>query len=104
MKSETPTRLYGTQDDLLEALCAYRDHALAWVGQLTVERQSKGIGAAMTAFDRLQERVERLQDRMSTEETAGGMMFYVPPWSLRVHKGSDDGTDTDAQGSPADPA
>ena len=69
--NETPSRLYRDQQELLHAACCARDEALAWVADLIHDRESKGIGAAMTAFDRMQERVERMEDRIA--DTAHGL-------------------------------
>ncbi len=70
--TDTPTRLYKDQQDVLHAAACARDEALAWVADLIHQRESKGVGAALTAFDRMQERVERMQDRLAGSDADTG--------------------------------
>lgn len=83
MENEAPTRqrLYEDQEALLYEASCIRDKALQWVGELVDEKASKGIGAALTAFDRLQERVERMEDRLNPEPSDTETEAYEPVYA-----------------------
>lgn len=74
---ETATRLYPTDAAVRHAAECARDKALAWVADLVDARDSKGIGAALTAFDRLQERIEKMVALTAGTPTAAENAYTI---------------------------
>ncbi len=62
-----------------KALRASEDHLILWVYQLASKRDTKGIGGATQALERVGKRIDALEER-SEADAIGGEVFPRWPW------------------------